>query len=150
MIAPNVQILLPISQIHRPLVLLRAADGFINVLADACPRPSLLERLAAAQLCPGGVTALTDELLPSHIHLMHTHAHNDCHWIWSRCLLYVFLYWNMKICCLEGEVRIPAGSPFSSNQDKTLTLMVRQVRVVWGGNCVALARVMYCLLWMAV
>lgn len=50
-IAPNVQTLLPISQVHRPLVLRGAVDSFINVLADACPRPRLSwERLAAAQL----------------------------------------------------------------------------------------------------
>lgn len=79
MIAPNVQILSPISQVHRPLVLRGSVDCFINVLADACPRPCLLERLAAAQLGPGGVTLLTDALLPSHIYLMHTHTHTHQH-----------------------------------------------------------------------
>lgn len=72
MIAPNVQILSPISQVRGPLVLRGAVDGFVNVLADACPRPCLLERLAAAQLGPGGVTLLTDELSPRRIYLSHT------------------------------------------------------------------------------
>jgi len=76
MIAPIVQILSPISQVRRPLVLLGALDGFINVLADACPRPCLLERLASAQLGPGGVTLLSDKLLPSNTHLLHAHTQN--------------------------------------------------------------------------
>lgn len=109
MIAPNVQILSPISQVHRPLVLLGAVDGFINVLADACPRPCLLERLAAAQLGPGGVTLLTDKRVPSHIYA-HTHAHT-----YTRTVIvaeYGAIFYNissstganMKIGCLERVV----------------------------------------------
>lgn len=146
MIAPNVQILSPISQVHRPLVLRGAVDGFINVLADACPRPCLLERLAAAQLGPGGVALLTDKPLPSH-----THTETDCCWIWSRFLLYIFLFWeNENRLFGTSSLCLPLNLPFHSNQGKTLTLMASQVGLMRGGNCVALARVMHCLLWIVV
>lgn len=88
-------------------------DGFINVLADACPRPCLLERLAASQLGPGGVTLLTDKACA------HADAHGDSCRIWSNFL--VLKHENGQFGGASGFYAPPA-----SNHGKTLRLIANK------------------------
>lgn len=123
--APNVRILAPISQVHRPLVLLGAVDGLINVLADSCPRLCLLERLTAALFSPGGVTLLTD------IHLICAHTHIPTQW-----LLLNFKQMSTVYLPFTGVNRLsgtsghapPSTSRFPAIKAKH-SLMTSQVRV---------------------
>ncbi len=94
-----------------------------------------------------------DRRAPTSLHIPHTHTHTYTHThTHTQWLFYcISSSTGMKIGCLKRVVCVPLQPPVSSpNQGKTLTLMASQVGQIWGGNCAALAGVMYCLLLMAV
>lgn len=103
------------------LVLWGAVDGFINVLADACPRLSL----SAVKIGCGSTRSWRSHTADRRARaLSHTpHAHTDARFY----CISASAGMNIKIGCLEWVVCVPSNLLLSSNQGKTLTLMASQV-----------------------
>lgn len=146
LIAPNVQ--KNISGVHRPLVLLGC--GLLHKCLGRCLPTSLSPGKIGCSSAQSWRSHHADRRALIHTHLVCAHTHTT-HTVLD-------LMQTGKCAARTEWTGSPSASELSSNQSKALSLMASQVGgwmgrwvgVVRGGNCAALAKVMYCLLWMEV
>lgn len=137
-----------ISGVHRPLVLLGC--GLLHKCLGRCLPTSLSPGKIGCSSAQSWRSHHADRRALIHTHLVCAHTHTT-HTVLD-------LMQTGKCAARTEWTGSPSASELSSNQSKALSLMASQVGgwmgrwvgVVRGGNCAALAKVMYCLLWMEV